>query len=209
MYTKGERLTDRRRPPLPSLSHVDLQFYNSYIRAETVAHAMIHQLTSPPPEFADVIKAHFRKAWHTLIRRDLLAWGERNDLVAPEGAATDPGWGASQSQIHRMAWFRAAQGPGNYKKLILQEVAKMDELVAALGGAVMVMPDAGAEGGGGVAADLREEAAGAAGGGGGKSDGRAAAASSAASAAAMATAVAGSGKAGSSGSGSCVQGVRF
>ena len=179
---------------------MDLQFYNSYIRAETVAHAMIHQLTSPPPEFAPVIKAYFRKAWHTLIRRDLLAWGERNDLVAPEGAATDPGWGASQSQIHRMAWFRAAQGPGNYKKLILQEVAKMDELVAALGGAVM--PDAGAaaaEGGGGVAADLREEAAGATGGGGGKSDGSAAAASSAASAAAMATAVAGGGKAGSSG----------
>lgn len=146
-----------------------LQFYNAYIRVETLETAMLSALRAPPPEFAEVVRAHFRRAWHALVRPDLLAWAERHDLVA-EGGAGEAGWQASQSQIHRLQWFRQAVGAGNYKKLMLASVARMDEAVAALGGVIVPGPagQEAAEAGGGkvVAADIRDEPAG----GGGKSD---------------------------------------
>jgi len=144
-----------------------VQFFNAYIRAETLETAMLSTLKSPPPEFSDVVKAHFRRAWHALVRPDLLAWADRHDLAADGGGSgNDPGWQPSQSQIHRLQWFRGALGAGNYKKMILASVAKMDEMVAALGGAL----PASETGGGVVAADIRDETAGGRAGGGGKSD---------------------------------------
>jgi hypothetical protein len=57
-----------------------VQFHAAYLRAETTETAMIQTLLHPPVDFVEVIKTHFREAWHPLIRPDLVAWAEKCDF---------------------------------------------------------------------------------------------------------------------------------
>ena len=121
----------KNEPGLEGSSAKALKFYNAYIRLETVETAMIGQLESPPPEFADVIRAHFARRWTSQILPDLVKWGDSNDFEENEAAHS-----TQNGQILRSSWFRSvALGAGKYKKAVEASCGRMTTMVERLAGA--------------------------------------------------------------------------
>lgn len=116
----------RNEPGLESSHEKSVNFFNAYIRLETLETAMLNMLAKPPTEFTDVIRRHFKQAWATQIRPDLVQWGQKHNPEDSESSTHCNG------QIMRMTWFKQALGAGNYAKMMTKLIARMDEAVAGI-----------------------------------------------------------------------------
>ena len=115
----------KNEPGLEGSSEKAINFYNAYIRLESAETAMVGMLTHPPSEFKTVIQLHFKRNWASLIRPDLLAWADKYNFEADDSTNAN----SLNGQIARLQWFRQAVGTGNYKKIIMSIIQRMDLLV--------------------------------------------------------------------------------